>query len=157
MKKRIFAAVLSCSLLLAIPTQVNAASPETSALNAKPGTEAEIQATGLISSYYLTISSGTKKIYINADTHGTERLAKVGFKDVIVERSSNGASNWKEEKDLGNKLKEDAVSHTLSNYEVSVAGGYYYRVKLTHYAKEDKFLLPSTQSVKNTSNVIWVP
>lgn len=156
MKKRIFAAILSCSFLLAMPMQVNAAAPETSVLNAKPGTEAEIQATGLISSYYLTISSGTKKIYINADTHGTEILAKVGFKNVVVERSSNGVSNWKEEKDLGNKLKENDLSYTLSNYEVSVTGGYYYRVKLTHYAKEDKFLLPATQSVNNTSNVVWV-
>ena len=156
MKKRIFAAILSCSLLLTMPMQVNAASPETSVLNAKPGTEAEIQATGLISYYFLTISGDAKKLYISAHTHGTERLAKLGFKDIVVERSSNGVSNWTEEKDLGNKLKEDAISYTLSNYEVSVTGGYYYRVKLTHYAKEDKLLFPTTQSVQNTSNAIWI-
>lgn len=81
-------------------------------------------------------------------------MSKIGFKDIIVQRSSDNI-NWEDEVDVGDKLTTSASIYSLANYSVSVTGGYYYRVKCTHYAKE-KGLLGGSQSVENTSNSVWV-
>ncbi len=44
----------------------------------------------------------------------------------------------------------------LDKYAVTVQGGYYYRVTLTHYAKEQTWFFPDEQSVTNTSSYVWV-
>lgn len=81
-------------------------------------------------------------------------MKEIGLKNVVIERSSDN-KNWTEEKKIGNLLSESAWSHTLTDYSVSVSGGYYYRVKCTHYAKE-KGLFGSSQSVDNVSNSVWI-
>ena len=57
---------------------------------------------------------------------------------------------------MSDKIKEDAVTYSLDKYAVTVQGGYYYRVTLTHYAKEQTWFFPDEQSVSNTSSYVWV-
>lgn len=57
---------------------------------------------------------------------------------------------------MSDKIKEDATTYSLANYAVAVQGGYYYRVQLTHYAKEDTWWFPDEQSVTNTSSYVWI-
>ena len=117
-------------------------------------TENQIRTAGLISSYYLNISKGDNCIYINGKTQGTDSMKSIGFKNISIEYSSDEV-NWKEEKSLDNLLKSNSSSYYLNNYSVSVKGGYYYRVTLTHYAKESG-LFGSSQSVENHSNSVWI-
>ena len=109
---------------------------------------------GLLSDCYITVSSGAKQIYINGKTQAVSSMKSIGYKDISIEYSSNGV-NWKEEKPHDDLLKSDSSSYYLNNYAVSVKGGYYYRVKLNHYAKENGWF-GSSQSVENTSNSVWV-
>ena len=114
----------------------------------------QVRTAGLISNVELSISSSNKKIYINGTTASNTSMKSIGYKDIFVEYSSNGI-NWHKEKDLDDLLKSDSSSYYLNNYDVSVKGGYYYRVSLTHYAKESGWF-GSSQSVENTSNSVWV-
>ncbi len=107
--------------------------------------------------YSLRISSGTNKVYISATTDGYDTMAKIGFKDIVIQRSSNGTSGWTDAVSLSDQLVTDSLYHYLDQYVVSVSGGYYYRVVLTHYAKEQGWFFPSSQSITNYSNVVWVP
>lgn len=120
-------------------------------------TDENVTSAGLIMSYSLSISAGTKKIFITATTSATDIMAKVGFTDISIQRSSNGLSGWTEEKPLSDDLANNTVFHSKSNEQRGVAGGYYYRVVLNHYAKETGWFFPSHESIKNYSNVVWVP
>ncbi len=84
-------------------------------------------------------------------------MEKIGFKDITVQRSTNGSTNWNDEVSISDKIITDALYHSLDHYSVSVTGGYYYRIMLTHYAKEKGWFFPSSQSITNYSNVVWVP
>ena len=113
--------------------------------------------TGLIYGYALSISAGSSSVYLTARTTATDIMAKVGFTDISIQRSVNGTSGWTEEKSLADDLAENAVYHKKTNEYVSVAGGYYYRVVLDHYAKETGWFFPGHESITNYSNVVWVP
>ena len=102
----------------------------------------------------LSIDSGDKKIYLTGKTQSNDSMKSIGFKNISIEYSSDG-TNWREEKPIDDLLKSDSISYYLNSYSVSVKGGYYYRVKLNHYAKESGWF-GSSQSVENTSNSIWI-
>lgn len=116
--------------------------------------ENQTKTKGLISLYSLSVSSNGKTLCINASTVSNDSMKSIGYKNISIEYSSNGV-DWSTEKSIDDLLKSDSLSYYLNNYAVSVKGGYYYRVKLTHYAKE-KGLFGSSQSVKDTSNSVWI-
>lgn len=116
-----------------------------------------ITSVGLIQSYSLSISAGSKKIYISSMTRATALMAKVGFKNIYIQRSTNGVSGWTNEKTLSDDLADYNIIHTKNAEQRSVNGGYYYRVVMDHYAKEAGYLHPGTESITNYSNVVWVP
>lgn len=113
-------------------------------------------AEGLIESYFVYCSGGSKTLYLTARTKGSEMMGKIGFKSITVQRSSDNKS-WTTETTISDSIADDALSHSLENYSISVTGGYYYRVKLTHYAKEQTWFFPNSQSVENTSSSVWIP
>lgn len=110
---------------------------------------------GLLSNCYITVSSGAKKIVINGKTQAISSMKSIGFKDIVVEYS-NDNSHWNVENDnIADLLKSDSSSYNLYSHEIDVKGGYYYRVKLNHYAKEKGFT-GSSQSVENISDSVWI-
>ncbi len=155
MKIKGLSVVLACVCCLAMPMQVNAAEVEFTALAAAVTEEVEPLAAGLISSYTLGCSAGTKTVYITATTNGNEEMSEIGFTDIKIQRSSD-RTNWTTEKTVSDKIAEDTTSYSLVKYAVTVQGGYYYRVQLTHYAKEDTWWFPDEQSVTNTSSYVWI-
>lgn len=114
-------------------------------------------AAGLISYYTLSITADVKKVKISAVTSSTDIQAKIGFVDIIVQHSSNGVTGWTTEKTPADQTIPNSNFHELDKFPVDVDGGYYYRVVLDHYAKEQGWFFPSSQSISNTSNVVWVP
>lgn len=121
------------------------------------GTEAieGMEAEGLIFSHSLSISSGWKTVYITASTQGTGIMGEIGFTNIVVQYSTDHV-NWSQEKTVANQLAEDTDLHELTGFSVPVNGGYYYRVTLKHYAKEDTWWFPDTQTINGTSNYVWV-
>lgn len=111
-------------------------------------------ATGLIANCSVSFSVSNKTLTISGYTNGSEVLKQIGFKDIKVERSSNGTS-WTTEKNLGDFLSNDKKNYTLST-DTTVTGGYYYKITCTHYAKEDTFWFPTTQSISNTTSYVWI-
>ncbi|MBR6923721.1 MAG: hypothetical protein IKH50_04200 [Oscillospiraceae bacterium] len=111
------------------------------------------KAGGLISKYYLSIAEVDGKVAITAQTKSNSVMAVIGFKNISVQRSPNGYSSWTEETTVPDQLNYNSTSKTLSDYLVNVSGRCYYRVQLDHYADNGS---GSTQSVPNTSNVIWI-
>lgn len=108
----------------------------------------------LITNYSLYCSSAKKAVEITGKTSASSSMSKVGFKDIIIERSSDKI-NWTEEVDVGDKLTTSASTYSLADYSVSVKGGYYYRVRCKHYAKA-KGLFGGSQSVENYTDGVWV-
>lgn len=155
MKIKGLAFVLACMCCLSVPVQANAAEKEITAVNAVSTGDVEPLAAGLISTYTLGCSAGTKTVYITAKTTANERMSEIGFIDIKIQRSSD-RTNWTTEKTVSDKIKEDSSNYLLDSYAVTVQGGYYYRVQLTHYAKEDTWWFPDEQSVTNTSSYVWV-
>ena len=156
MNLKSFAVVVSCMCCLSVPVQANAAEKEITAVNAVSTGDVEPLAAGLITGYSLGCTKGTKTVYITAITTGSEEISEIGFTDIKIQRSSD-RTNWTIEKTVSDKIKEDATTYSLANYAVTVQGGYYYRVQLTHYAKEDTWWFPDEQSVTNTSSYVWIP
>lgn len=114
----------------------------------------QVRTAGLISRYYITVSASSKSLYISAKTQSNVSMKSIGFKDISIQYSSDGV-NWYEEKSIDDLLYSDSNSYNLNSYAVSVKGGYYYRVSLTHYAKESGWF-GSSQGVDNTSNSVWI-
>ena len=152
MNKKALALGVASILMYSVPTMpVKAISNQRTQQNLETN---QTRTAGLISSYYLSISSGIKTLYINGETEASGNMKSIGYKDISIEYSSDGV-NWKKEKPIDDLLKSDSSSYYLNSYAVSVKGGYYYRVSLTHYAKESGWF-GSSQSVENISNSVWV-
>lgn len=117
----------------------------------------DVNSTGLIESYSLSLSGSIRSIYITATTIGTETMAKIGFTNISVQHSYNGTSGWSTEYSLDDDTVTNNDVHYKNSEYHSVMGGYYYRVKLDHYAKEKGWFFPGSQSITNYSNVVWVP
>ncbi|MCM1529775.1 MAG: hypothetical protein NC093_07245 [Alistipes sp.] len=156
--KKSFAAVGIANLLCILtPMQAQAAEIDTADkpyLTVSETSGIMPYAEWLITNHSLSCSAATKAVEITSKTSASSSMAKIGFKNIVIQRSSDKV-NWTDEVDVGDKLKSSASTYSLANYSVSVKGGYYYRVKLTHYAKESG-LFGSSQSVDVTSNSVWV-
>lgn len=114
----------------------------------------QVRTAGLISNCSLSVLSGNKTLYISGEIEAVGNMKSIGYKDISIQYSSDNV-NWTEEKSINDLLKSDSSTYYLNKYSVSVKGGYYYRVKLNHYAKE-KGWFGSSQSVENTSNSVWI-
>lgn len=144
--------LLSCCFVFAFNASAATEPPKTSTIVVD-----DARAAGLIRAYSLVITSSAKTVKITAATYGYDTMAKIGFTNIEVQRSTNGSSGWVTELTPVDDTVTNAVSHTKNNEARSVVGGYYYRVKLDHYAKETGWFFPSSQSITNYSNVVWVP
>lgn len=105
---------------------------------------------GLIEYCSLSCSVGTKKVHIKCETDCSRTVSEVGFKNIIIQRSSDRV-NWTEEKRINSLTTYNNSYYYLSDYTVWVNGGYYYRVKLDHYAYDG-----SSEYQPNTSNSVWI-
>lgn len=146
-QKKVLALAIALSCSSAMSTTVFAA--ET------PAEEVMPLATGLISRYTLNGTYGYNTLMIDASTIGYEEMAKIGIVDIVVQHSSDKV-NWVDEVSVSDMLNEDADSFDLYNYGVPVISGYYYRVVVTHYAKEQGWFFPDTQSIENASAAVWI-
>ena len=155
MKMKGLAIAVSCLCCQLSPVQVNAAETEQIEVIGTASDEAVPFAAGLISGHSLSCSLGVKTVYITASTKANEKMSEIGFIDIKVQRSSDH-TNWTTEKTVSDKIKEDASIYSLDKYAVTVQGGYYYRVTLTHYAKENTWFFPDEQSVTSSSSYVWV-
>ena len=139
------ATALSCSC--AMSTTVFAA--ET------PAEEVMPLAAGLIFSYSVAGSYGYNTLMIDASTIGYEEMAEIGIVDIVVQHSSDKV-NWVDEVSVSDMINEDAYNFYLNDYGVPVISGYYYRVVVTHYAKEQGWFFPDTESIENASTAVWI-
>lgn len=157
MKNKFLSVMLSGLMLVSMPIQMCANAAESNDADAL-STEnvVSVYTEGLIAKYALSCESGSKTVYINASVYGTDTMAKIGFKNIEIQRSSDN-NNWTREKTVPNQIDENEVQKKLSGYSVSVKGGYYYRVVLDNYAKEDTWWFPETQTIEAVSNSVWVP
>lgn len=156
MKKIALSIILSFLITTALIPQcyTYAIDTEPSILTTTENVEGD-RAAGLIVDCALSCSGGSKTVYINAEVYGSDIMGKIGFKNIKVQRSTN-QSTWTTEKTVSDKISEDAAYKILSNYAVSVDGGYYYRIVLDNYAKEKTWWFPETQTFTTTSNSVWI-
>lgn len=156
MKNKILSVTLSGLMLASMPIQMYANAAENNTANvSSTGNIVSVYAAGLIADYGLTCTGGSKTVYITAEVYGNDKMAKIGFKNIKVQKSSD-KKNWTTEKTVPNQLAEDSTLKIVEKYAVSVKGGYYYRIVLDNYAKEDTWWFPETQTVENISNAVWV-
>lgn len=149
--KGILAGILSSALIVA-PLNVNATSLD--CYETEETSQGIDKATGLISEYslYLVASNGVARI--TAQTIGNNVMREIGLKDINIQRSSD-CVNWFTEI-TDNLVITNSDSYEINNYGYPVTGGYYYRVVLNHYAKENTWWNPAVQSINHTSNIVWI-
>ena len=154
MIKRFFTLVVVGLLTYSVPTMPVKAVSKTPVEIATTSDTEQTRAAGLICRYYLSVSASNKAIKLSGTTESTLKMKSIGYKDISIEYSSD-KTNWYTEKEIDDLLKSDSISYPLDRYEITVKGGYYYRVTLNHYAKESG-LFGTSQSVNNTSNSVWI-
>lgn len=107
----------------------------------------------LLGDHYLKVSPYSGSLCICADVCATEKMETLGFKDVIVQYSYNN-SDWYDEWNAGDFLKNDVSIYELYNYIMSLErSSCYYRIRCTLYAKKSTF---NTQKVETVSNSVWI-
>lgn len=149
--KGILAGILS-SVLIVTPLNVNATSLD--CYETEKTSQDIDRAVGLISEYSLYLVGNAGTAYITARTMGTDVMGEIGLKDIEIQRSSD-CTNWTTEI-TDNLIATNSIVHNISNYGYPVTGGYYYRVVLNHYAKENTWWNPAVQSINHTSNIVWI-
>lgn len=151
--KKMFAIVCTAVMLSGMMTGLPAAAKETAVSVETAGGEISVMSEGLIYAKSLSISKSGTTLYINASTTSLETMKTIGFKDIVVEYSTDNA-NWRTyNSSIPDITNSSATSCYISDYAVSVTNGYYYRVTLKHYAKATG-LFGSSQTIANTSNVV---
>lgn len=154
MKIRVIPALLACMISLSFPFQSYAADADEVPVY-ETETADNARSAGLISNYTNSCLAGTKTIYISAKTSCVDKMAEVGFKNIEIQRSSDNV-NWTTERTVTDYILLSKQICNLDDYAVLVEGGYYYRIVLEHYAKEDTWWFPEEESLKSTSNSVWV-
>jgi len=155
--KKIGAVLFAVSIMLSNHVNMSVFAENLQVSSERSGAGENTDTTGLIDGYSLSISASAGTIYLSAYTYGTDIMASIGFKNITIQHSSNGTSGWTAEYPLADDLDTNTYINEKINEPHSVTGGYYYRVVLDHYAKETGFWFPSSESIPNTSNVVWVP
>lgn len=108
---------------------------------------------GLIKSRSLTVSNDSDTVFITTTTTSLGAMQKIGVIDIEIQQSANGVNGWSVYTTVSDKTNSGVSYHYLDHYGVDVATGYYYRVKLTHYAKNYS---STTQSATVTSGIMRV-
>ncbi len=149
--KYITAACLGVMLMYA-PVQMKAASVDNSVY------EQYENAIGLIEKCSLKCSS-YEEGYLNvtAKTQVSGKMKEVGFKNIVVQFSSDG-ENWYDEYTYGDHTGTDTKYHNLNGLRLKVRGGYYYRISCVHFANGRAYGDDSvrTQTAVNVSSAVWV-
>ena len=152
MKKKYITAAFLSLLMVGAPVQMNAVSVDNSYY------EQYQKAIGLIEKCSVRCSSSAKGILeITAKTQVSGKMNEVGFRNIVIQRSSDGR-NWQDEVTVGDKTARNTKYYNLDGYTVNVQGGYYYRAVCVHYANgvlrgESEV---RTQTAENTSSEVWV-
>lgn len=158
MKKSFLALVPAIVLCIGTPIQTQAAEIDTADkpyITVSETNGVEPYAEWIITNHSLSCSAAKKAVKITATIYCSNTMSKIGFKNIVIQKSSDNVHWSDSSENVDDILKSSASEYYISDYSVSVKGGYYYRVKLTHYAKESG-LFGGSQSVENTSNSVWV-
>ena len=112
----------------------------------------------LLSSYYLSLTSSSNKMFLTGSVAANETMAEVGFIDFEVQRAYSSTGSWSSTYySIPNQLAYNKRSKSISDYPVPVLGGFYYRVCFHAYAKEDAWLFPDTETEWYESPAVYVP
>lgn len=155
--KKILSTATSLVLLMTLSAPVHAFAEEEVAEIISPDESVIVYSDGLIHSQDCTIqcSGGTQILYLSASVRANSTMGELGFTNIRIERTSDHRS-WTTEKTIPNIVSEDTSSNSVNRYAISVNGGYYYRVVMDFYAKEDTWWFPESQTISATSNSVWV-
>ncbi|MDE6751557.1 MAG: hypothetical protein K2J59_02135 [Eubacterium sp.] len=105
-------------------------------------------ASGLISSYIISIGQDGNKLTILGITRGVVDVKKCGFTKVTLQQRKNSSSSWTDYKTYKDLYKEQSIYNLC--IELFVPKEYQYRVICTHYAKKNAF---STEKIDNSTKV----
>lgn len=149
--KYITAACLGVMLMYA-PVQMKAVSVDNSVY------EQYENAIGLIEKCSLRCSSNEEGyLELTAKTQVSGKMNEVGFKNIVVQFSSDG-ENWYDEYTYGDYTGTNTKYHNLNGLRLKVRGGYYYRISCVHYANGRAYGDDAvrTQTAVNVSSAVWV-
>lgn len=152
--KKLFFACVTAAICLFSPVSAlaeDAAMQNTASASENTGTAKDAY---LITDHRLNCYNDSSKVYITSTTIGSDVMAEIGIIDIQVQRSANGVSGWTTCVSEFDLIESNASACHIYDYGVSVTSGYYYRVVVTHYAKETGWFFPKSQSVNQTSGVM---
>lgn len=150
---------MTAAICMSIPcrTIVSAAETNSNSMSTTQSNDEDQQReAGLITRSHLSVSGNSSTFFITSYTISNNIMAEIGETNIEVQRSANGTDGWITYTTVPKQTNYDSTSHYLNSYGVNVTSGYYYRVKLTHYAKEQGWFFPDSQSISVTSSVLWI-
>ena len=118
--------------------------------------ENQKSASGLISKCMLSCSGSGGTLDIYAKTQSTMVMDNIGFNDIVLQKSSDG-TEWTDALSLGSVVHSDLRYYTYSA-QITVDGGYFYRVTCIHYAEGTPYRSNVTyvQTAENTSKSFFM-
>lgn len=152
-KSKLFAMLTATMLFAMMPLQVTAA--EMSAEEPAIVEEVEPLSSNLIATYTLNAYYGYNTLMVDSSICAFEEMAKLGMIDIVVQHSSDKI-NWVDEVEVDDMINEDAYYFSIKGYGIPIISGYYYRIKVTLYAKEHGWFFPDTHKINVTSNSVWI-
>ena len=107
----------------------------------------------LINRISLTIAQvDNRGLRVNFATGGIAVMAKIGGKDITIERWENGKWVTVCQTD---RIAENVSFHSGSYFSpTNLPAGYYYRATILHYAKEQGWFFPGSQELYNETTYI---
>lgn len=154
---RILFACLTAALCMLSPISVFAEGTEPQEMaesGRNAGNPTEPNDAYLIIDSTLTCSNDSSKVYISSSTEGSAVMSEIGIIDIKVQQSANGVNGWTTCVPEFDLTGTNVSAYYVNGYGVPVTFGYYYRVVVTHYAKETGFWFPKSQSFDQTSGVM---
>lgn len=103
----------------------------------------------LIAGYILSCGNQNGRLAVAGITRGKTGVIRCGIIDITIQRRKSGSSSWSYYTTLDDVYRDTSVCNLYEAFVVP--GKYEYRAICTHYAKKN---ILSTQTIKNTSNVI---
>lgn len=152
-KSKLFAMLTATMLFAMMPLQVTAA--EMSAEETAIVEEVEPLSSNLIATYTLSASYGYNTLMVDAAIYAFDEMAKIGLIDIVVQHSSDKI-NWVDEVEVDDMISKDALYFSINDYGIPVISGYYYRIRVTLYAKEHGWFFPDTHKITVNSNSVWI-
>ncbi|MDD4545931.1 MAG: hypothetical protein PHR24_01380 [Oscillospiraceae bacterium] len=114
-----------------------------------------VRATGLLGVFYIEVfrTDAPHILYVETCTTGTDTMAQIGIKNLRLQRWAN--NEWQTITSYTSLAKNTGM-HSFWYISPTLQSGYFYRFVGDHYAKEQGWFFPKSQTIQNITDYLYI-